>query len=354
MADIPILSAIFGRKPQVAGWTNLQLSDAQLQALKEDLTLLLDPKFKQFGNLWQDYIMSEYNRVIPGFGKILSGISGATGNLVDEAGQLIQGVIPKDVMQRIYSSSAAQNLASGLMGAPGGIANTARNLGLTSLDLIGQGANLLGSAQQRWSQLGNFAQTTMAPVQNMLVSPEQQFNVNWANAQMQRSVQQQKYNIAAAPSPIAKGLSDLVAYLTASYVGSLGGGHGAAGQPPKAPDYSSLTFGSDYQGQGATGSVFPTTAPGYQGGPAMDFLQQQGGPTSINDQMTLPSASSGTDLSSLLAASGDSAGFGQSSGFDYGGFGFNSQLGQIGPGTSQWYPGGPTDTSYLTGGTLTG
>ena len=234
--NIPILSDIFGSKPQVIPWQNVLLSDAQLQSL---MTNIKDwGSIEQLGNLWQNYIMAGYEKAVPGFGNLLSGITGGVSEEISQAGQMLKGVIPSDVVSYDFRTSAMQNLLSGLSGSPAAAANTARNLGLTSLDLINQGSNLLGNAAQRWQQLASFGQTTMAPIQNMLITPEQQFSANLTNEVNRQRTQQEAANVAAAPSPIAKGLSDLVAYITAAYAS-----HGASlgSKPPAAQDYSGLT-----------------------------------------------------------------------------------------------------------------
>jgi len=232
---IPILSDIFGQKPQIAGFQDVILGDEQIKAILADLKAF--PQIEKLGSLWQNYMLAGIEHAVPGFGSILSGITGTTKEELKQAGDLMKGIIPEDVISSTFRGSAMQNLTSGLGGAPMGLANQARNLGLTSLDMINQGANLLGNASQRWGQLAGFGASTLMPIQSMLITPEQQAQQTLSNRLIQRQIQQERFNVAAAPNPIAKGLSDIVMYLTGQYLGSLGGGKmggGGGGGLPQA------------------------------------------------------------------------------------------------------------------------
>jgi hypothetical protein len=170
-------------------------------------------------------------------------------------------------------------------------ANTARNFGLTSMDLISKGAALndqAGNAAQRWANIANG--TIMSPA-GFVITPAQQAQMTLSNRLIGRQVQQEKNNVAAAPNPIAKGLSDLVAYLTATYVSAVAGKGGPAGQPPKAVDYSAETGGGGSFGGAGAGSTYglskdDTAAPGLTpgAGPVTDnslgFSYGAGYPTS--------------------------------------------------------------------------
>jgi hypothetical protein len=291
---VPILSDIFGQKPAVIPWINVLLGGphgAQAQALLSNIENFAN--IEKLGNLWQHYMLGGLENAVPGFGQLLGGIVGGVGKEIETAKNFLAGILPEDVVQHTYASGAMQNLLSGVMGAPMGVANLARNLGLTSLDLIGQGANLLGNASQRWGQLAGFAQGTMAPIQNMLITPQEQYTANLTNEINKQRTEQSAANVRAAPNPIAKGLSDLVAYLTASYIG-----HGSAGQPPQAPGYASdIQQGQmPFYGEGtptsqALGPALESAFPGTDayGNPAAAPVV----PGSVNDQMALPTASSG-------------------------------------------------------------
>ena len=66
---------------------------------------------------------------------LLGGIKSATGT----AASLARGEIPEDVQRAIQSSTAARSLGGGFGGSGMGRNLTARDLGLTSLDVSGEG-----------------------------------------------------------------------------------------------------------------------------------------------------------------------------------------------------------------------
>ena len=86
-------------------------------------------------------MLAGYEKAVPGFGNLLTGITGGVQKEISQAGQLIEGIMPADIVARTYQTGALQNLMSGLQGAPAGVANLARNFGIASTDLIGQGAH---------------------------------------------------------------------------------------------------------------------------------------------------------------------------------------------------------------------
>jgi len=183
----------------------------------------------------------------------------------------MEGVMPKDVIARTFQTGAMQGLLSGTGGSPLGQANEARQYGLTELDLMNQGANLLGNASQRWQQMANFGASTLMPIQSMLITPEQQAQQTESNRLIQRQIQQERYNVAAAPNPIAKGLSDIVMYLTGQYLGSLGGGKmggGGAGGLPQAGNAAATSAegSSDWMTNLLQGTGNPASAAGGVGG----------------------------------------------------------------------------------------
>lgn len=289
--SIPILSDIFGSKPDVAGFENVDLGQEQLNAILANLKAFGTGDIAKLGNLYQQYMLGAFGGAGLDLKSLISKGGAAAGQMLDTAKEELGGMVPKDVIDFVRRQTAQQNLGSGIMGSAMGAANWARNLGLTSLDMISKGANLAGSAgnaAQRWAQI---ASGTILPTQSYLVNPEQMAQNTLQNRLIQRNIQQERNNIAAAPNPIAKGLSDLVAYLTASYIG-----HGPAGQPPKATDYSSYNAGQEQglnaaamdlgQGMGGIDSTSTANA-GFQPG-ALDFGTNAAAPSGVNDTFEMP------------------------------------------------------------------
>jgi len=314
---VPILSDIFGTKPKIAPYIPTEFGPEQIKALKENIAAF--PEITKLGNLYQDYMTSAFNEAIPGFSDILATGGALTQKMQATAGEELAGEIPQDVQEQVQRSSAFQNLMSG---GGGGMAsaNTARNFGLTSLDLIGKGAQLqetAGNAAQRWAGLAS--NLVMSPA-GYLVTPQQQVELTMSNRLHQQATQQLRENVAAAPDPIAKGLSDIVENLTAAYlggkVGKIGAGNAAATE--------------------ATGSAF---------GPQMEsaFAGYDDFGNQIN---TGGGGGSGGDTSFSFGTGGYSKDTGGGTAYNPYGSGFDYGAGYPTPDASQYFGTGPSPFLY--------
>src|SRR5439155_10089844 len=188
------------------------------------------PEISKLGDQYQQYLIGQYETLLPGFKDILKSGGATTQEMLDAAAPLLRGEIPKDVQEQIQMSSAYQSLSAGTAGSPMSRALTARDLGLTSLNLINQGANLqgqAGNAFQRWT--GIAGQTNMNP-SAFLVSPTQ--GAEWQRQEniYQQQTKQRRYNVAAEPDPVAKGVSDTLINLLGAYLGKGMGGNQTAAQ----------------------------------------------------------------------------------------------------------------------------
>jgi hypothetical protein len=291
------LDLVFGQKPEVAPFL-------PTDPLAE-LSVLLGgeirdwPQIEQLSNMYQSYMFSALEEAVPGFRDILKQGGIDTEALLKEADPLIHGQIPEDVAGEVMRSSAFQSLGAGTLGAPIGTALTARDLGRTSLDLMTQGANLLGSAgnaAQRWAGL---AGSTILNPSTQLYSPEWFSTFMAQQRAAQQATKQLGYNVAAAPDPAAAGISGTLMNLLGAYLGhgmggggqitpqynvnaiegqGFGGGYGSGGQ----------SLGGGLASPGAVGGYGSFNAAGGQGyagyNPAQPGLQ----PTYFNDQYQLP------------------------------------------------------------------
>lgn len=108
---------------------------------------------------------------IPGYNNIVSGTS-------SKIQDMLGGVIPKDVEEQIQRSAAGQSLAGGYGGT--GMAHNlnARDLGLTSLDLINKGIN---SAQSWLGTMKSVAGSPQVDVTSMFISPAMRAGNEWQN-----------------------------------------------------------------------------------------------------------------------------------------------------------------------------
>lgn len=222
------LTAFFGSKPETIQWDPMSLSAEQRMALMQNIRNF--PQIQQLGNLYQDYVLGGLGRAgLPNFTDIVKQ-GGITAQDILMASQpLIKGQIPPDVANQVYRSAAYQNLQSG--GGPSFLnALTARDLGTTSLGLMGQGVNMAtagGNAAQQWNQI---ARSTMLDPQWAMVSPMERASWDLQNQLLQHNTRQAAANIAAQANPTASGLLQLaMTYYGGGMMGGGGGGGGMGG-----------------------------------------------------------------------------------------------------------------------------
>ena len=152
---------------------------------------------------------------------LLSGVRSASTN----AASLARGEIPDDVSRAVQSSSAARALGGGYGGSGLSRNLTARDLGLTSLNLTGEGQN-------RLMNLGTFSRNLFPTFDytTAFFSPAQM--LDHAYSSFQRDLLQAKST--AAPDPAARGKADqqmaLLGMILSAYSGGAGY-QGAYGRP---------------------------------------------------------------------------------------------------------------------------
>jgi hypothetical protein len=247
-----ISGLIHGERPQFA---KLKILDP-LELMKQLLSGEIEnwPLIQDLGQHFQDYMVGQLENLIPNFSDILKEGGVQTAAMQKEAAPLIRGEIPEDVQAQVARSAAFQSLMAGSMGGPIGMALTARDFGLTSLDLMQKGATLstlAGNAAQRWAGI---AGSTMMNPSSQLYSPQWFAQFRQEQEAARTANQQLGYNIAAAPDPAWSDRAKLLAtYGGMALGGAVGGGGGGAGSSMNA--YSSsfggqgqnLGFGGNYQ-----------------------------------------------------------------------------------------------------------
>jgi hypothetical protein len=232
-------SDIFGSKPKVAPWENILLGQEQQKALGADIGAF--PQISQLGDLYSSYLQDSISKVLPEYKNILAEGGQTTQDILQQADPLIKGEIPPDVAAAVQRSSAYQSLLSGTAGSQMAKGLTARDLGLTSLNLMQQGTQMAGqgaNAMQRWNQI---ASGTVYDPSQMFVTPAQQAALDLKNEEMQQAVQQNRFNVAAAPSPEAQGLYNTFLAMNSQ----IGGGSGFGSGGPGGGSSSSYGFSSN-------------------------------------------------------------------------------------------------------------
>jgi hypothetical protein len=190
---------------------------------------------------------------------LLGGIKSATTN----AASLARGEIPDDVSRAVQSSSAAKSLAGGFGGSGLGRNLTARDLGLTSLNLTGEG-------QQRLMGLGGFARNLFPTFDytTAFFSPAQM--LDHAYSTFQRDLLAAKS--AAAPDPVKRGKADQEMALFGMIMSAYGGGAGYTGAKYGSSGADVGGGGGGYSGylgngqwdMGGGKTQGPTYLPGYR------------------------------------------------------------------------------------------
>ncbi len=195
------LNSIFGSTPKVPDFKPVDLAQSQTKALAENQAALpaaeaLTTTANAFS---QDQIAKMLEKYAPGFGANSSQIGK---NISSE----LQGKLPTDVLNTIQQSGAAKALQGGFGGSQFGWNLTAKDLGLTSLQLMQQGQ----SAAESWTALVDrmFAPGQM-DVSSMFITPQLQFAADQSNNQGEWNAQWLKNQVKAQPNPIAAGLVGL-------------------------------------------------------------------------------------------------------------------------------------------------
>ena len=223
MAFILDPSAIFGSKPDVVGFPQMPYFTEALDAVLNDINLM--PNFERLANWYQSYMQGQFAGA--GLGNLKGLIGGGAQNVATaqaQAQQELMGQVPADVIGQEQRLTAFQNQRSGLAGTPAGAANYSRNFMDTSFQMIQQGQQLAGQAANAAQLWQNIAEGTILSPAGFMITPAQQAQWDLSQAEIQHSIAQERANVAAAPDPIAHGISDIVMYLTGQYLGSLGGG----------------------------------------------------------------------------------------------------------------------------------
>lgn len=212
------LSGIFGSKPSVPPWQNITLggqSGQQGLAIGNNLQVL--PQAEQLAkgvtSFNQSQLTDMLNQIMPGWS---GNVATASKNISDE----LSGKLPTDVIQQIQSSDAAQALTGGFGGT--GLAGnlTARDLGITSLNLMQQGQSSLES----WSQaIDRMFAPEQFDVSSMFVSPQQEFTATMQNQEMNWSQSWLSNQVSAMPDPTLSGLWTSFNNLVDSFASGAGG-----------------------------------------------------------------------------------------------------------------------------------
>ena len=233
------LNQIFGGTPKVPDWNNISLGQQQQLAIDQNQLALPGSQKLASGvdSFNQDQLTKLLNSIIPGWDSMAKT---ATGNIASE----LKGEIPTDVSMALQSSDAAKALTGGFGGSGLSGNMTARDLGLTSLNLTQTGTSSLES----WtSMVDRMFAPGMFNVSSMFVTPQQEFQATMENQKMQWQQQWLQNQVKAMPDPVLGGINSEVMSLVSAYLG--GGGNfstkGGSGSPGGTPGGGNFNMGGD-------------------------------------------------------------------------------------------------------------
>lgn len=227
------LSDLYGSKPTVPTLPKLNLPSEQATATQANISNL--PATEQLvgaaNTFTRQQIQQMLASVIPNYNEI-------TGSATTDIASMLKGEIPTDVSNALQTSAAARALTGGFAGSGMHGDLVARDLGLTSLNLMDKG---ITSAESWMSMMDQMYSPGMLNVSSMFITPMQEYQT--ANEQNVQQFQRQwmQSQISAMPDPELTGLlADISAASPMALpigsggeqgwaMGLLGGGGGAGG-----------------------------------------------------------------------------------------------------------------------------
>ena len=207
-----LFSSIFGKKPKMPEFTPVSYSDAQKDSIAMNRASVGEAG-EMTKEAWEaDWAVKEkaLKDAIPGYEEMVTGER-------DIISDMMAGKLPKSVRDRIINKRAAEH--PGLAGSEFARYGTARDLGISELDLIQQG---LGQSAA-YTQRRGAEMPVVQSVYSMFSTPQQTLahRTSERNLKFQRDTAASK--IAAAPSPVGAGL-----FNTAMFGVGMAGGFGPA------------------------------------------------------------------------------------------------------------------------------
>lgn len=182
-----IVGGLLQEKPDVPKFTPIDTTKEQAKAVAGNIANFgqISKLAGQANTFNQEELNKMLESAIPGYHSMVTSIGGRINDF-------LSGTIPKDVMGNVERSSAYRSLSGGYGGSGMARNLVARDLGLTSLQLIEKGID----AGSRW--IATAKANTVAPqfdVSSMFITPQQriattmwnkegQFNRDWLNNQV--------------------------------------------------------------------------------------------------------------------------------------------------------------------------
>jgi hypothetical protein len=247
-----------GKKPKVPAFKPIDFQAEQKQAIQQNIEALQPATelAQKTTAAEQSQLEAQLRRAIPGYDQL---ISQAGKNI----GSALRGELSPEVSSQVQRSTAGRALAGGFGAGSGfGRSLTARDLGLTSMQLQNQG---LAQAQNFIQQQRTMGMVQPFSISSMFITPAQRVNAlqNQQAAQYNRDMTAAQ--VAAMPDPrmaaIGGGLQSMGGVIGGSMfqsgmAGRMGGGGGSTSFAPSYM-YAAPPIGGSYSGAGMTTGSTP-------------------------------------------------------------------------------------------------
>lgn len=207
--------------PDIPEFRRINVQDEQLAAISGNLNAL--PSGQKLASGVNAFNQAELEKMLaimmPGYAKIRDRVSG---NIMDA----VSGKIPGDISTAIHRNTAVKSLYGGYSGTGMARNLTARDLGLTSLDLTQRGLD----AATRW--MSSAARAPQFDVSSMFISPsfQAQFKQQERDSEFQRdyvsNMNDWQHSTGYLWGQDMRNTGETIKSLLSSY---LGGGMGGAG-----------------------------------------------------------------------------------------------------------------------------
>ena len=223
----------FGDKPKVPQYKQVRPEEEQAAAVSgnEQNLPAIQRLTGQYNKFSIEQLQSMLNTMMPGYNQMASQVG-------TNLNAQLKGQLPPDVVNRIQDANAAKAISGGYGGSGMHGARTARDLGLSSLQLT---QTAMDSAS-RWMALNaQMAQPFMLNPSSMFISPQQRIEYTFRNNENQWNRDWLANQVKAMPSPFRQALGDAVGKESQAFIqsvvstassmgaGGMGGGMGMGG-----------------------------------------------------------------------------------------------------------------------------
>ena len=221
-----------GSKPKVPAFKPIDFEAEQKQAIQQNIAALQPATelAQKTTAAEQSQLESQLRRAIPGYDQL---VKQAGANI----GSALRSEISPEVSAQVQRSTAGRALSGGFGAGSGfGRALTARDLGLTSMQLQNQG---LAQAQNFIQQQRAFGMVQPFSVSSMFITPSQRINALAQQNQQQYNRDLQAAQVAAMPDPTMAAIGSAIS----SAGGFAGGAYTQRGMMQQMPSLYATTPG---------------------------------------------------------------------------------------------------------------